>query len=349
MKMKSDLALGSKVTMKEIADRLNLSKSTVSRAFTRPDLLDAKTVRRVLNSASRLKFSPNASARALSRGKTHLIAILSPTLNYIMGDFLTKILLGIQMELEKNDYSIVSCSYENSSGKGEGMFSKVLNRADVEGALIFAKSFSETQIEELASPPVPAVAVDIFSDAIPCVYSDNYQIGCTMAEHIVGMGHRRIACFMGPDDWDNSVERTRGVFARLKKHGIKVPQDWKGICRFPFAFTDSNEKMSSILSSCGPGSRPTAVIAANDEIGIGIYKAAAQHGLSVPGDISVIGCDNNFFCNYLTPPLTSIEQSSFDMGTKSALMLTGKLPAARLKCKHYVVARGSVRKLDAQL
>ncbi|HBC85455.1 MAG TPA: hypothetical protein DCZ94_00725 [Lentisphaeria bacterium] len=347
--MKSKFTLGRKITMQEIADRLNLSKSTVSRAFTRPELLDAKTVNRVLKSASKLKFRPNASARALSRGKTHLIAILSPTLNYIMGDYLTKILLGIQMELEKNDYSIVSCSYEHSAGKGESMFSKVLQRADVEGALIFAKSFSENQVKELSSPPVPTVAVDIFSDTIPCVYSDNYQVGYAMAEHIVGMGHRRIACFMGPNDWDNALKRTSGVFACLKKHGINVPPEWKGICRFGFAYGDSMEKLSSILSSCGSGRRPTAVIAANDEIAVGVYKAAEQHGLSVPGDISVIGCDNNFFCNFLAPPLTSIEQGSFEMGTKSALMLTGKLSAARLKCTHSVIARGSVRKLDVQL
>ena len=343
--MTPPLATARKVTMQEIADRLKLSKSTVSRAFTRPELLDSKTIKRVRNAATKLKFRPNVSAKVLSSGKTHLIAIMLPELNYFKGDYMADVLFGIGLELEKNGCSMVFHGYEHLSSRDESMFSQVLQRADVEGALLFTKSFSKRQLEELKSPPVPTVAVDVLTDAIPCVYPNNYAIGYTMAEHVVKMGHRRIACFMGSSEWNSAGERAKGVYACLDKHGIKIPDAWKITCRFEESLVRTAERFSVILSSTSSGNRPTAVIAANDGIAASIYKTVSLFGLSVPNDISVVGCDNNYFCDFLSPPLTSLDQNGTDVGLKAARMITKKIPPGKINSDHFLVVRESVRNL----
>ncbi len=334
------------VTMQEIADRLHLSKSTVSRAFTRPELLDEETVKRVLGAASKLKFRPNLSAKALSSGKTSLIAILLPTLHFFKGDYLANILYGIGLELENVGRSMVIHSYEHEAGKEGGVFSKVLQRVDVEGALIFAKSFSNSQLQELASPPVPTVAVDAYADGVPSVYSDNFAIGCAMAEHVVGKGHRRIVVLRGSEDWKTAEMRARGACDFLKRHGLSVPEEWQLVCRFEEGFQRAEEQFAALLARTPASERPTAVVAANDDIASGVYQAMVRHGLSVPRDISVIGCDNNNFCDYLAPPLTSVEQNGKELGIQSVQMLTGAIPRAQLKCGHQLVVRESVGETD---
>ncbi len=342
--MKSVLVPGKKVTMLEIAKRLHMSKSTVSRAFSRPDLLDAKTVDRVLKSAEKLKFRPNVSAKVLSSGKTNLIAVLLPTLNYFTGEYLTMVLYGIGLELERNGCSMVFHGYDHADDKGGSIF-HVLRRADVEGALVFTRFISGKQIDELSAPPVPTVAVDILTDIVPCVYSDNYGIGYSMTEHLIGMGHRRIACLIGDSEWENAMERRRGAIECLEKHGIDTPPEWKPMCKLDGGFEYSIKEFSAILSSSTARTRPTAVVTATDEIASGVYKVAERSGLKIPGDISVISCDNNHYCKYLSPTLTSVEQNGCDLGIKAARMLVGKLPASKLSVNHHIVDRESVRKL----
>ncbi len=330
-----------KVTLQSLANELKISKSTVSRAFSRPELLDENTVKKIIDIAIKRKYRPNVSAKNLAMGKSRIFALLLPELNYIFGDFLSKILYGIELELDKAGSSIILSSYA-SEQRTDSIFSKLLNRADIAGAVVFGKSFSDSQLKEMSSPPVPAVAVDIQSDSFPCVYSDNFKLGRDLAEYLVKMGHTKIALMPGEAGWENAVSRKNGIISCLESHDIRIDVEQIMPCRFNYGFLDATTRFPELIKSINPSEFPTALIAGNDEIAAGIYVAARKMGISVPDDISVIGCDNNFFCDYLFPALTSVEQNGCEMGMRAAQMLTGVLQLQKYVCAHSIVIRQSV-------
>jgi LacI family transcriptional regulator len=335
-----------KVTLQSVADELGISKSTVSRAFGKPEILDKDTVKRILSAAGRMGYRPNISAKNLAMGGSRLFAVLVPDLNYILGDFLTKILYGIELEFERVGSSIMLSSYGGE--QVSGLYSKALLRADVSGAVVFSKHLSRKHVEELSSPPVPTVLVDIHSSMHPCVYVDNFKIGWAMAEHLLENGHRNLAIMPGDARWLNASRRRKGILSCLKSHGIDVADKAILPCRFEHGFRDATDNFPIFFKSFPSSKLPTAIIAGNDEIAAGIFTAAREMGLCVPEDISVIGCDNNFFCDYLTPPLTSVEQNGCEIGIRAAQMLTGAMASGQLACEHKIIVRKSVSRIQAK-
>ncbi len=332
------------VTLQSLADELGISKSTVSRAFGRPELLDDETVKTICELAKKREYRPNISAKNLAVGKSGLFALLLPELNYILGDFLSKILYGIELELDAARSSIVLSSYGKEGG-AKSIFSTVLARADIEGAFVFAKSLTPENLRELSKPPLPCVLLDLKNDSIPCVYTDNFKVGYAMAETLLASGHRKIAIMPGESEWANADERTCGMLACLKEHSAKPPRDFILPCRFNYGFLDAKSRFEDFAKSFGKTRLPTALIAGNDDIAAGVYRAAEELCIKIPGDISVIACDNNFFCDYLSPPLTSIDQNGCEIGVKAAQMLLGKIPKISCPCAHTLISRKSIATL----
>jgi LacI family transcriptional regulator len=158
---------------------------------------------------------------------------------------------------------------------------------------------------------------------VDTVLTDNQRGGCLATRHLVELGHRRIACIIGPSDLTLSAQRIRGYRQALADAGLAV--DEQLIVRGDFGFESGHEATWRLLEVPRP---PSAIFACNDVMAIGATCAAVRLGCQVPRDLSVVGYDDIPLASYTNPPLTTVAQPNYDMGVQAATMLLDQLQDA---------------------
>jgi LacI family transcriptional regulator len=329
--------MAARITMERLAQELGVSVSTVSRVFTRPDLVNARTARRVRDEAVRQGFHPNLTARSLVHGRTRLVGLLVPELTYLMGDYYSKFRFGVERALAARGYSLVLSAYVE--GRGDVLVD-LQSRVNVDGAIIVPRRLAGIERRELAKAQMPYVIADLEVDGLVCVHVSNVRLGYVMARHLVELGHRRIACLASTDAWENSVERLRGARACLDEFGIPVPEHYVQVCRFHAGYDDALERIP-LFYAAPRDAGPTAILAANDDMAAAVYRFAEQTGRRIPSDLSVIGCDNTFYSRFLTPALTTIDQDAEALGDRAVRALLDGDDEARGPLPFRVIVRGS--------
>jgi DNA-binding LacI/PurR family transcriptional regulator len=300
-------------------------------------LVNDRTARRIREEAERLGFHPNLSARNLAQGQTRLVALLVPEMTYLMGDYYLKFRFGIEQALAERGYSLVLSAYQEQS---RDLFSDLLEKVGVDGAIVVPRRLSEGEIEQLCRAPIRCVVADHAVAKLSSVSIDNYRLGYAMARHLVELGHNRIACLAGTSHWSNAIDRLRGFRACIEEFGFDLPDHYIQYCIFSDAYEAALSRTPLFFSApYDPG--PTAIVAGNDDMAAAVYRFAEQTGRSVPKDISVIGCDNTFYSKYLSPPLTTIDQDAVSLAKRSVAALLDGDPAAGGSVQFRVVVRGS--------
>lgn len=337
------------MTIKDIAKACGVGVSTVSRVLNnRPDVSD-DVRRRVLAFVDKCGYIPNNSARDLVRSRSDAIGVVVRGTGNL---FFSEVLKTISSLIDKSGYTMVMRFIDSDADEVKA--GAILEREKKLRGLIFLGGRFDYTAAELSLVGVPYVCCSYsnrFGSLAPEEYAsvsiDDYSAAYQAVEHLISLGHRRIAVLL-PSSSDHSVSelRYKGYCAALKEHGIEIDPALVALTGGGFEMPVSRQRMEALLSS---GSDFTALFAISDTIAMAAMKAAQEKGLRVPEDISVIGIDGLVVSEYMTPTLTTLVQPAEEMGRECVSILFSLLeekPVLRHRSIEPVIRPGaSVKKL----
>lgn len=327
------------VTIAEIAQIAGVSVSTVSRALSNSDYpLKEETRSRILKLAEEMGYMPNLVARSLRTEQTRTIGIIADN---IASTFTHLMIRGIQDNLKQSRYASIIINTERHVETEIQALRDLLGRS-IDGVLL-VESFLQRdgQMPDLAGKPFVFVHRLFNSGVGNCVMVDE-RYGTQLAlDHLIRLGHRRIAHISGPVSWDAAEERLVTYRETLDKAGLGYDEtivregDWQLESGYAAA--------KSLLAM---RDRPTAIFAANDAMAIGTIYAIQDAGLRVPEDVALVGYDNLDAAWMIRPNLTTVTMPCYDMGQAAAKFLVNllddpSLPDEQIKVRGELIIRES--------
>ena len=335
-------------TINDLAQHLGVHKSTVSRAMdpARRHLIGAELLQRVEAAARELGWRPNRAAAALSTGRSRTVGVLLPD---ITNPVFPPILRGIEDALDAEGYFALLANTARREGgvAAAQMAVERMQAQRVEGFLIATAQRDDAWLEGLRKSGAQIVLVNRTSDhadgrgALPAVTSDD-MLGMRLAvDHLVGLGHRRIAHLAGPPGYSTGLARRIGFEQALRAHGLEPA----GLAECVAYSIDAGDAAMTQLLASGPAAF-TAVVAANDLIALGALQVLQRHGIAVPREVSLIGHNDMPLLAQISPPLTSVRIQHYEMGFRAARLLLEALrgvpgTASTVVLRPELVVRGS--------
>jgi LacI family transcriptional regulator len=308
--------MGRFVTIKDIAKKLNISVSTVSRALRDTYDVNQETREKVLALASELNYRPNFNAMGLVNRNSHNIAVILP---FITNYYFSTVITGIQEVAYKNDYNII-LHITNDSPERELSIIKNLAVSNLDGLLVSVSTNSDagTHFQQVMDTGVPIVFFDRVSDGIPTskVMQDDYNGAFEAVEHLIERGYKKIAHIAGPEGLSFTQKRKKGYLDALKKHGLPAKDRW--IVHSGFSQEDAQQDATKIFSR---KDQPDAIFAVNDRKAIGAIITLKEMGLQVGKEVGVIGFTNDPVSTVVSPTLSTIAEPAFEIGKKSCELL----------------------------
>jgi len=292
-----------------------------------------KTQEKIKKAIKKLNYTPNIFARGLRVGKSNTIGIIIPE---IANPFFSAIVDGIEEAASKNDYTMILINSSYNDLKLEAKLENISNYVD--GIIICNHMASDKEIKKIIQKKVPILALDIKIDngIIPSIEVDNYRGMYSGIKYLIDQGHKNIYYFSEPIISLIGSDRLKAYKDCLKDNKIKF-DDTKVFIdkRLEIKKTEVGyEIMSEILESI---KMPAAVLGTSDLMIIGAMKAVTKKGLSIPEDISFLGYDNIYLCDYVNPPLTTIKQPKKNMGKLAFELMAKLLSGKRIKKKRIIL------------
>jgi LacI family transcriptional regulator len=289
--------------MRDIARKLGISTSTVSRAFSRPEMVRPELRERILKMAKELDYKPNPIARAMVRGQSDLIGLVVPD---ITNPFFPAIVRGVEDEARKHGLNLIVCNSDGHVAK-EKQYLHSLHDLTVAGVILASASRRDAYVAELAAG-IPVVVMDrrLSGSLVSQVNADNYGGSKAVVDHLAGLGHRKLLYLSGPPRISTTEDRLRGFRDQCRLHNIDFD-----IMRAGFRIEDGYEAMKQAESMMDG---TTGVVCANDLCAFGALARLAELGIPVPERISVTGFDDIAFARILRPSLTTVRQPAYEMG-----------------------------------
>jgi LacI family transcriptional regulator len=307
-------------TIEDIALRIGVSKSTVSRGLAGSSRISAETRRRILSAAKSLHYEPNYLARSLSKRRTLAIGVI---LEDIMNPFFTEVAKGIQTALAARGYTMLL----TSSGyvpQAELELTRTLLRYKVDGVLITPVAADSESIGLLRARHIPFFMLNekTLDREVNWIDSDNLAGGALAAGHLLGLGHRRFLVLRNRA-LHGTRDRFEGLRGALEGNGLSLSD--QVVLDGAVSRQDGADLVASFLAGDGRRDMPSAVVACNDAVAIGAMESLFAHGIRVPEDVSVIGYDDIYMDAFIRVPLTTVHQAKFRMGQIAACGLLAAL------------------------
>lgn len=303
------------VTLLEIAKIANVSVSTVSRALSNKQYpLKEETRQRIFELAEQMGYKPNMVARSLQSNVSHLVGVI---VDRMQSPFAAATVQGIQDGLRPAGYSI-SIAYSNRDRDLVIEAIHSFHSRQVDGVVIINSWLHTYNDPLLKLLDRPFVFVNrIFSECTLNCVAPGDRYGAQIAtQHLVDLGHRRIAYIHGMADWTEAKERLAGYQDVLLKNGLPLDEDL--ISQGDWGAESGYQAAQELLAL---KERPTAIFAANDIMAMGAMNAIQEAGLKIPADIAIVGYDDRDFAAWLRPPLTTVRMPSYEMGQAAARSL----------------------------
>jgi LacI family transcriptional regulator len=313
-----------RTTIRDIADLAGVSIATVSRVLNdRPDVAP-DTRETVLQVVREHGFNRSRTARGLSRGRTGFVGL---TLPLVADAYFGPILSGAAEALYEADLRIVLSPTLHEHDREVSLLERLVSES-TDGAILILPEESEDELKALQALGYPFVVVDPRErppDGIPCVAAMHASGAKQATEHLLGLGHRRIAAIAGQEHWYATEERLLGMRAALAGAGILAdPQ----LIRFSNWQEPSGVLAAEVLLSLPEP--PTAIFAFNDNVAIGALNAARARGLRIPDDLSIVGFDDTAQATIIRPQLTTVRQPLAELGRTGVSLLTRLIEGQRL-------------------
>ena len=307
-----------RVTIIDVAREASVSFATVSRVINGKGYVSARTRERVMQAMSQTGYVANRQARVLAGGRHQVIGLLVPELDT---SYMGEILRGIEDELAAASYDLMLYSTHRRKTR-ESNFVTSITAGMTDGLLMVLPVDPGAYVASIRRRDVPFILIDHegLDKQGPSVGATNRLGANQAADHIIGLGHRRIGFITGNMDMDCAPERLAGYRESLDRHLIPFDPDLvrEGDFHKPLAYQRTNE----LLALPEP---PTAILASNDVSAFGVMDAVRDHGLRIPDNVSVMGFDDIPDAAKANPPLTTIRQPMFEMGRLATRMLLDKI------------------------
>jgi DNA-binding LacI/PurR family transcriptional regulator len=328
------------ITLKDVAERAGVSRAAVSRTFTPGASVSAKTRGKVEKAASELGYNPNILARSLMTRKTQLVGLVSNNFhNPVFLEIFDLFTRGLQ---EKNLRPLLF-NLSNESGPKSSL--SLMQQYSVDGVIVASSHVPEgfaTAFQVAGMPVVHAFGRATQTPVVPVVGIDNIDAGRIAARTLIERGYRHIGFLGGPHDASTTQDRRQGFTEVAALAGVEVTVSYAGA----YSFNAGRAEMIRLLG----GKRADAYFCADDVLSIGALSAIREKGLSVPGDIGVIGLNDMELASWAGIDLTTIKQpfaaiieASIDL-MQSRFSNPDRLPEARLfPCR--IIERSTLRPL----
>jgi LacI family transcriptional regulator len=303
--------MGGNVTnIKDLAERIGLSVTTVSRVLngkSKAYRISTATSEKVLAAASAYNYSPNRIARGLRLDKTETIGLIIPD---ISNPFFASVAKIIEVEARNKGYSIILCDSQDDVSTEQELLN-LLSGRKADGIIIAPVGKRSSHIEEIQQQGIPVVVIDRYfpETTLPFITTDNYMGALLAMEHLIEMGHSRIACIQGINGISANNDRVKGYQKALLKNGIS--KDDALILGYDFGVENGYIQTQKLLAL---PHRPTAIFALSNLISLGTLRALKEAGLIVPDDISIVSFDEQPYSAFLACPMTTVEQPREEIG-----------------------------------
>jgi LacI family transcriptional regulator len=299
-------------TLKDIAQRLNVSISTVSRAIRNSPDVKPETKKSILALVEEFNYQPSQLALSLRNKQTHTIGVLVPNLDYV----LSMMVRGIDEIALESGYTVMICQSNESYGR-EILNTRRLLDSLVDGLIISVSSETKTfeHFKKIQEKNIPMVLFDRVTPElkVPSVRIDNEGGGFQATEHLIEQGYKRIAILAGPENLEISNRRMDGYLNALRKHNIKIDESLIFHCDFNQDYAYMATKELLLMKN-----RPDAIFAISDRLAVGAMLAIKEAGLNMPKEFGLVGFNNEPITKVLTPSITSVEMHAFEMGKATA-------------------------------
>jgi LacI family transcriptional regulator len=306
-------------TIRDVAKRAGVAPITVSRVINDSSYVSQETRERVEMVIEELGYVPNMLGPSLRFSQTMTLALV---LTDITNPFWTTVARGVEDVAQTNGYSIILCNTDESEAKQE-QYLQMLLRRRIDGILLVPTCSTDPKpVHIIQQQSIPVVLLDrqIPGVKVDVVRADSEDGAFQLTQHLLSLGHKRIALLTGPQTVSTAVDRVNGYRRALADAGLpeSAAQFYWG------AFTqESGIHMASLALAATPA--PTALIAANNFIAIGALKALQKRGLHVPDDIALVTVDDTPPTFPIDPFLTVLTQPAREMGQQAAQLLLDRL------------------------
>ncbi|RAK05460.1 LacI family transcriptional regulator [Halanaerobium saccharolyticum] len=309
------------VSINDVADRANVSISTVSRVINQNANVSREKEKAVLKAVDELDYIPNGLAQGLVTKKSKSIGVLIADIGNLYYSYLVK---SIEKELRAAGYYAVIGNTE-WDGKREKEYIRHLIQRQVDGFILASTSLSSEYIEQLAEKEIPLVVLDreINSDKIDKIRINDYKGGYQAAEHLIESGYQYFIHLKGAGFTATAADRSRGFKDCMQKYSVDK-ENYK-LLSSSFVEEEAAQDMSDFLEGNNFKSKRLGIFAANDAAAFGVLKELKRRGINVPREAGVIGFDNVNFAEYSSPALTTIGRPIADIGKISAQILLKRL------------------------
>ncbi len=308
--------------IKDIAERLGVSPATVSRALAGTGLVAEPTLTRIREAASALDYRPNVSARNLRTRRSMAVLMV---VRDIGNPFYLDVVKGVEAAARAAGYSVLMGNAENDPEREREYFD-MLRDGHADGMILMTGSLPSTPgFRERLRPDLPVVvALEMIEDAgFPHVQIDNVAAARQAVEHLIGLGHRRIAHISGPVPEVMSVRRRQGYRDAMREAGLAIPEGYEQ--RGDYLLQSGRDACRALFTLAEP---PSAIFLANDEMAFGAVQELRRLGREVPGDVSVVGFDDLYLSEAFFPPLTTVAQPRAEIGRRAMGLLLDMLAGA---------------------
>lgn len=302
------------VRMKDIAKDLGVSVITVSKALRNHSDISVETRERVLKRAKELNYRPNLAARSLVTGRTNLIGLIVPDLVH---SFFAEMARAMSRILRAAGFTLVIFSSDQEPEVEVQAIEQLINRR-VDVLLIASTQWTVDSFRRIEEADIPYILIDRNFSGLPShfVGVNDEVVGHLATTHLIEMGCRRIA-HIGASWLSSVVGRREGYKRALSEHSLALSPEYI-ITTERVEETREGPSYTAMQQLLKLNPRPDGVFCYNDSSAMGAMKAILDAGLTVPGDVALIGCGNLHFDNYLRVPLSSIDQQTATLGQHAA-------------------------------
>jgi DNA-binding LacI/PurR family transcriptional regulator len=320
------------ITIIDIAKQLGISPSTVSRALHDHPDIKKETKELVKKVAEELRYVPNPIAQSLKSNKTTTIGVIVPEIEH---DFFSSAISGIEEIAYRSGYTIIVCQ-SNERYEREVVNTIALMHHRVAGVIVSISQNTKNgdHFQDILRRRIPLVFFDRVCDDVHAskVVIDDYKSAYDAVTYLVKKGYKTIAHFAGPKELGICNKRWMGYIDATKN----LPSFSPGSLVY-YGGLHEQDGYASMDSLLKRSNRPDAIFAVNDPVAIGAFQRIKEAKLRIPEDIAIMGFSNNKITTLVDPPLTTIDQPSFEMGKKSAEILISIIEGKTTEQKTWIL------------
>lgn len=303
-------------TLQDVAAKAGVAPITASRVLNNSGYVRASTRARVEAAAAELNYVPNSLARSLRSQRTHILALL---LADLANPFWTTVARGVEDVANRQGFSVILCNTDEKEHK-QAEYIGVLLSKRVDGFLLVPTAAELEPVQMIQRQNTPVVVLDrtLNNGQVDTVRGDTYGGAYQLTNHLLALGHRRIAVLAGPRHISTSIERIAGVTRALHEAALSIDETL--VIHGEYTIESGYLMAAQVLPTA-----PTAIVAANNFIAIGIGRYLREHGVRVPQDLSIVGFDDLPISWQSEPFLTVAVQPAYELGRCATELLLQRI------------------------